>query len=509
MHLYLIHLTLADASFPLWLRATHWINVLFFGFMARSGIQILASFPRLYWNRDTKPGTEWLRFTTRKMPTDRVWTSLEEEVEVSPWLAQPGGNSLGLGRHFHFFSLLFWVANGIVYVVLLIASGLWRDIVPTSWSILPGLWDTFVTYATFHVPPAHYFQPYDPMQTVAYGFVVFILAPFQILTGAAQSPAIEGRFPWYSKLWGGRQSARSLHFIGLMAFIGFVIIHTALVIMVCACGPHGPFLPGFVGNMGDIVLGQHTTRHAAAVIVGLAIIFGIIAVYAITTIIATRYPRLAQNALGPVYRPFGRALSTRVKSRQHYSPADISSYHLVNGTPPVTAEYLASLWSNFEGYTIEVGGLVEHPLRLSLADLVAMPKSTQIVQHNCIQGWSSVAEWGGVPMKEIIARVQPRENVKTVVFYSHSQDTAKKQYYETLDLATVMQPQAILAYEMNGEPLPLEHGAPLRLRVDNQLGFKMVKWVEAIEFVESYHNIREGTGGSREDNRHYEVEAGI
>src|SRR5690348_14230047 len=124
------HLIVADLGFPAWLRASHWINVFFIGLLVRSGIQILASYPRLFWRDDCTPGHEWLKFTRRKEPTDRLWTSLEDEQSWSPVIAQPGGNNLGLGRHFHFFSVVFWLLNGVIYVILLFATGEWQRLIP-------------------------------------------------------------------------------------------------------------------------------------------------------------------------------------------------------------------------------------------------------------------------------------------------------------------------------------------------------------------------------------------
>src|SRR6478672_8689050 len=120
-------------GFPVWLRTAHWINVFLIGLLIRAGIQILAALPKLYWKEGSLPGTEWLKFSRRPVPTDRLWISLEEEVEVSPLIGQPGGNSLGLGRHWHFFSAFFWALNGLAYVSLLFVTGEWRRLLPTSW----------------------------------------------------------------------------------------------------------------------------------------------------------------------------------------------------------------------------------------------------------------------------------------------------------------------------------------------------------------------------------------
>src|SRR5436309_9931476 len=154
----------ASLRFPIWLRITHYINLLFIGLLIRSGIQILAAHPRLYWKDSSDPKKEWLKVTKNKVPKDSLYTSMDDEEPVSPWLALPGGDNLGLGRHWHFFSVVFWVLNGLVYIVLLFATGEWSRLIPTSWDIVPRALQTFLTYSTFHIPPASDFRPYDPLQ---------------------------------------------------------------------------------------------------------------------------------------------------------------------------------------------------------------------------------------------------------------------------------------------------------------------------------------------------------
>src|SRR5947209_3936037 len=113
-------------GFPLWVRLTHWFNFLFLLLLARSGLAILAAHPKLYWNIHCRPGSEWLRFTRKEMPTDRMWCSTDEEVEWPSWLALPGGHGLGLGRYWHYFSALMWTLCGLIYVALLFLSPQWR-----------------------------------------------------------------------------------------------------------------------------------------------------------------------------------------------------------------------------------------------------------------------------------------------------------------------------------------------------------------------------------------------
>src|SRR5437879_8815236 len=119
------HFVIASLEFPAWLRITHYINILFIGLLIRSGIQIIGAHPRFYWNDACNPQRAWLNLTKRKVPKDRLYTSMDDEIPVSPWLAQPGGDNLGLGRHWHFFSVIFWIINGLIYVGLLFATGEW------------------------------------------------------------------------------------------------------------------------------------------------------------------------------------------------------------------------------------------------------------------------------------------------------------------------------------------------------------------------------------------------
>jgi DMSO/TMAO reductase YedYZ molybdopterin-dependent catalytic subunit len=159
--------------------------------------------------------------------------------------------------------------------------------------------------------------------------------------------------------------------------------------------------------------------------------------------------------------------------------------------------------------------LVEHPLRLTLDELRALGWTSQIVKHNCIQGWSAVAQWGGVPLARIVEAAKPRPAARYLAFYAFDDKTVTENegrsgyFYGIIPLYLAFKPQTILALEMNDEPLPVEHGAPVRLRIETQLGFKMVKWVRAVEFVEDYAAIGQGQGGWREDQQYYANAAGI
>lgn len=196
-----------------------------------------------------------------------------------------------------------------------------------------------------------------------------------------------------------------------------------------------------------------------------------------------------------------------------YSKADISKDFKANGsTNPQTPDYLKLAKTGFRDWRLKVGGLVEQPLSLSLADLRAMPARTQITRHDCVEGWSCIGQWTGVQLKAVLEKAKLSPKARYIVFYCADDlgggDTAATRYYESIDLNDAFHPQTILAYGMNGQPLSIPHGAPLRLRVERQLGYKMAKYLMRIEAVESFADIRGGHGGFWED-RGYEWYAGI
>ncbi len=484
-------------DFPFWVRFAHFINLIFITLLIRSGIEILSALPKLYWHDHATPGREWIKFTKKVFPSDlkkRVWISLEEEESFSSWIALPGHKNLGMGRHWHFFSILFWIINGAAYYILLFTSNEWARLVPTSLDIFPQAFHTAMIYASFHFPPAG--NPYNPLQLLSYFGVVFLLGPFMIATGAAMSPAIGARFPKYPKIFRGRQVARSLHFLGMCAFVLFIIVHLAMVIA-----------ERFPDNMGNIFLGQETSLGIAIGIFALFVLV-VVAVHVWATGISLRRPRAVQNKLGAIIDPVRRTLFGSIVPRPFFSKSDVTPFFRANGYPPETQEYNELLESDFINWKLKVHGLVEKPLELSLPELRAMKMEVQITEHSCIQGWTAIGQWGGVPMNYVISLCNPKSKARYVVFYSY-QYTDGAQFYEVINMELAKHYQTILAYEMNGEPLPVPHGAPLRLRVETQLGYKMVKWIKSIEFVADYRNIGMGQGGHREDHMYYDLGAEI
>jgi sulfoxide reductase catalytic subunit YedY len=218
---------------------------------------------------------------------------------------------------------------------------------------------------------------------------------------------------------------------------------------------------------------------------------------------AWKRPRDVQHAAKAIVTPIMAALLDRAAPKSEFPREAISPYFWVNGKMPTCDTWKALAANGFRDYRLKVYGLVENPQDLSLEDLKALGTKRQITLHHCIQGWSGIAEWGGLPLAELIKRVRPLPDAAAVVFYSYGEGAEGGPFYDSLTLANAEYPQILLAYEMNFEPLGDLHGAPLRLRVENQLGFKMVKWIRAIEFVDSIRSVGEGEGGYNEDHEYF------
>jgi DMSO/TMAO reductase YedYZ molybdopterin-dependent catalytic subunit len=213
-----------------------------------------------------------------------------------------------------------------------------------------------------------------------------------------------------------------------------------------------------------------------------------------------------------------RLILPRDQLAPEFSESDIAPQFRANGsTSPSDPAYRALAAANFADWRLAVDGLVNTPLKLSLADLRALPASTQITRHDCVEGWSCIGKWTGTPLSEVLNRAGVKPRAKFVVFHCADKfqdggdpddfepgesDTVYSggvPYYESIDFIDAYHPQTLLAYELNGQVLPLAYGAPLRLRLGRQLGYKMAKYVMRIELVESFAQFGDGKGGYWED----------
>ena len=482
------------SGFPMWINVSHWVNFFFLILIIRSGLSILVDHPRLYWNDGCGPDTQWIRFTPKKIPLDKVWTAKQDSRYISPVAGLPGyRHTVGIARSWHFLTIPFFILNGVIFIFLLLYTDQWKRLVPTSLQIIPDSWNVFVHYATFNMPfEPNGFYHFNALQQLSYFAVVFVMAPLAMLTGLAMSPAIDSRFPWYPKLFFNRQTARSFHFLIMFAYVIFIIVHVSLVA-----------LTGLSKNMNHIILNKPNDTSSTGLWVGIAIILFVIGFNMLAYWISWRRPRSLQYLEKKINVSLWRKTINKFKPKKFYTKKDISPYFWPNGTMPVSKEWKDMVANDFKDYKLKISGLVENPVELSLDDLKNFEKEEDINMHSCIQGWTGIAEWGGVCMSKIIDLVKPKSEATTVVFYSFGEGLYGGQYYDTETMDNCLKPKSMLAWEMNYQTLPLEHGAPLRLRIENQLGYKMVKWISTIKFVETYKTVGKGFGGKNEDDEYF------
>jgi sulfoxide reductase catalytic subunit YedY len=480
---------IAYSGFPLWLCLEHFFNLFLMFLIIRAGIQILADHPRLYWNRDCTPGTEWFRFQ-RDVPMDRIWTAKDDSVTLPGWLGIPGiRHSIGLARWWHFSCDLLWVLNGAAFYAMLFATNQWQRLVPRSWAVFPNSLSVALQYLSLRFPLNEAWVRYNSLQQLTYFFTVFIAAPIAIITGLMQGPGISNSVGRFGKIF-HRQTARSIHFLVACWFVFFIFIHITLI-----------FITGLRQNLNNMFAGVNDSGYMG--FIGFGVAMTIVAVtWALATPITLRYARHVQK-IGRLMVGWLKGFSERLNPTLELTEADISPFFWPNGTMPNSAEYEALLHDQFKSYKLRVGGLVASPRTFSFDELKEMPKQEQITAHFCIQGWSGVAKWGGVPMRRILDLVKPKAAARYAVFYSFAEGSDGGRYYDVHELQNMRHHLTILAYEMNGTPVSVLHGAPLRLRCENELGFKQVKWIEAIELVDDFRHLGSGQGGYNEDHEFY------
>jgi DMSO/TMAO reductase YedYZ molybdopterin-dependent catalytic subunit/thiosulfate reductase cytochrome b subunit len=482
-------------GFPVWVRYCHFFNFLFLTMLIRSGLSILVDHPRLYFNNDCTPGTEWIRLTPIQVPADRLWTAKDDARYISPIVATPGyRHTVGIARSWHFLDVYGFILTGMFFVAMLFGTEQWRRIVPHSTLVPLQAWNTWVYYTTFHLPPEfNGYYGYNALQQIVYFAFVFVFGPLAILTGIAMSPAAVNRFPWYAKLFGGRQSGRSIHFLTMLGFCVFIVVHVTLVMMT-----------GFVRNMNHIVMGTDG-RNRLGMILGFAGIGVVVLSWIAAHYVSWFYPRVLQHVQKSITYPLLLTTLNRLPPSEHYTERDISPRFWPNGKMPDREDWKQLARGGFQEFKLKVDGLVDNPVELSLADIGRLGKAEHITMHHCIQGWTGIAKWGGLPMKSIVELVRPKPNARVIAFFSFGGSLYGGQYYNTQSIENVLKAECLLASQMNGKLLTEVYGAPLRLRVENQLGYKMVKWIERIEFIESEKTLGLGEGGTNEDDEYFDL----
>ncbi len=240
---------------------------------------------------------------------------------------------------------------------------------------------------------------------------------------------------------------------------------------------------------------------------------------AAATLLLAGCEKLSQTEWFPKLLGTGESLNQKVHGilggrramAQEFSPADLSPSFRSNGTAePDNPQYMAMVANGFADYQLKVEGLVGRPATFTLAQLRELPSRTQITRHDCVEGWSAIGKWKGVKLSAVLDAVQPKPEARFVVFHCADPMEANgtSPYYESIDMDDAYHAQTILAYELNDKTLPVQNGAPIRLRVERQLGYKHAKYIMRVELVSSFDKIAGGKGGYWEDNG-YEWYAGI
>ncbi|WP_066547171.1 MULTISPECIES: molybdopterin-dependent oxidoreductase [unclassified Sphingomonas] len=206
-----------------------------------------------------------------------------------------------------------------------------------------------------------------------------------------------------------------------------------------------------------------------------------------------------------------RSLTARNALAKEFRPEQMSPVFRANGTRnPNTDAYNAHVAGNFADWRVRVDGLVNRPLALSMAQLRQMPSRTQITRHDCVEGWSAIGKWHGAKLGPILQAAGLKDSARYLVFHcADLYGASRRPYYESIDLVDGFHPQTILAWALNDHLLGVPNGAPVRLRVERQLGYKQAKYIERIEAVSSLSGIYRGKGGYWEDAAGYEWYGGI
>ena len=437
----------------------------------------------------------------------------DDESSLPSWLALLGGRNIGLGRHWHGLVTVLWVANGLLYVGLLFLTGQWRRIVPTSWDVIPSAWESLKVYAGFSIPGIEHFTPLRLAATIDVLHCRVHRRALMLATGPAMSPALIGRHPWYAKMFGGRQAARSLHFLGMASLTFFTVMHIALVFVVHP--DHN--LPQMMFGVDD------PARFAQALTVCLIGIATVVAAWLAISYLSLVDVRKTQRFLFVLLEPIRAVTVNRMVPRTRrahtYTEKDISPYHWSNGrhpTPEESPEWTALAQDGFSDYVMQIGGLTSHPVRVTLDELKALPQQEQIAMHTCMQGWTGIAKWKGPKVMDVMSLAGERDPQAAYLMVTSSGLAQKmhggrplEPYYSCIPLADCLEDESIFAWSMNDQPLPLTFGAPLRLRVKSIHGYKMVKYIHSLEWIRDYRVVGDGMGGTREDSGYQAINARI
>jgi DMSO/TMAO reductase YedYZ molybdopterin-dependent catalytic subunit/thiosulfate reductase cytochrome b subunit len=537
------------------MRLMHWVNFFALALLLMSGLQIFNAHPALYWGNASHFtqaqffGTPILSMYAERGTFGQLkgitqiggdkfdtsgWFGLsngangQAQFRAFPyWATLPGHQWLAMGRHWHFFFAWILVINAAIFFLYALFSGhLKRDLLP-SWKELRGVGRSLGWHLLLRFPKDETALDYNVVQKLAYLVVIFGFGSLMVATGLTLSPSVDAIAPQLVTVFGGRQSARTLHFIFAFSLLGFFVVHMLMVLVSGVLNNLRAITTGYMrieseqktseAGEGPSSRGRRNLLMAGTGAVGVFVLVGS------RWLSGTEWFPEVLHGGTYLTRQAQYWLTSPQTMATEYSKADIAPVFRPNGTKhPQTSAYQQLAKNGFKTYELAVGGLVEKPLKLSLAQLHKMPSRTQITRHDCVEGWSCIGQWTGVRLATVLEMARPKDNANYVVFFCADKlghnagmsggDTKSgsksAHYYESINMAQAYHPQTLLAYGLNGQRLPIPNGAPLRLRLPLQLGYKMAKYVMRIEVVNSFDEIAGGQGGFWED-RGYDWYAGV
>lgn len=456
-------------------RVTHWTSALSFLVLVLSGIAILLAHPRLYWGEVGAVGGPSLI----DLPLPFV---LELPIR-------------GPGRYLHFLAAWVIVFTGLVYVARGLVARHFRNLLPARDQLAFGAIGRVIRgHLRFERSNEAEFATYNVLQRLSYTTVVFVVIPLMIWTGLAMSPAVTSVFPSLVTALGGQQTARTVHFFVACTLVLFLVVHVAMV-----------WLTGFRRRMRAMITGRGPTEtHAIAraglsrrevIKAGLGALAGVGA-FGVVFRVADRYGLIPANhhgiyGLSETLTYAGQRLLTKLPSMaREFDRSQISQVAPVNGRAPTTEPYQQLMAGGFADWRLQIEGMVARPSSLSLAELKSFPQRSQITHQACEEGWSFIAEWTGVPLSHVLEHVGIHPDARYVFVFAFDG------WWDSIDMDDALHPQTLLTYAMNGPELPPDHGAPLRIKVPRQLGYKNIKYLSRIMVTDSAKGIGDGLGSS-------------
>lgn len=455
-------------------RATHWISALSFFVLVLSGIAILLAHPRLYWGETGAVGGPSLI----DLPLPFVL-----DVPVR-----------GPGRYLHFLAAWVSLFTGLAYVVSgMVARHFRRNLLPARAQLtLRAIRNVIGDHLRFKRSSESDLATYNVLQRLSYTTVVFVMLPLMIWTGLAMSPAVTSVFPVLVAALGGQQTARTVHFFVACSLVLFLLVHVSMVA-----------LSGFRSRMRAMITGHASARGKALVSRGFSrreLITTSVGALAGVGVVGAGVRLLDRSGLIPAnHRGIyglsetltyaGQRLLTRLPSMaREFDQSQISRVIPVNGKAPTTEPYQGLAAGHFADWRLAIDGMVARPSSLSLSEIKGFPSRSQITHQACEEGWSFIAQWTGVPLAHVLEHVGIHPDAKYVFFFSFDQ------WWDSIDMEDALHPQTLLAYGMNGTEMPLDHGAPLRLKVARQLGYKNLKYLSRVTVTDSAAGVGDGLG---------------